>query len=491
MNLPDLGVGIIYFSGFENIVASNSDLIQVIEIEPQTFWYRNTSELDPFVFDSEKSEYLRGLKKHILFHGVGFPVGGTHTPDKLHIPCMKRMASQLKPVWLSEHLSFNTIEVNDQECNTNFLLPPLQTDEGVELASASILEYGNNFDLPFAFETGVNYLSGYDFEMDDGLFVNKVAKKADCHILLDLHNLMANQKNGRQSVLDFMAQIDAERVIQIHLAGGFYFKEYYLDAHSNVSSAEVLDVFEKVVVNLPNLKAITFEMLPEYLEFVSEHAIRIQLEKMNRIWDRRGKMFKKRTKPLEQLSTTNPTYEKNVPSVIEWEQTLGKLAIGQTLETKTHLSRKIEADKGVKVINALIGKFRGSLLVSSLKLTCRYLMLTEGRDAFDLLLEDYWSKSLPKLFASDNGIAFAEYLLDEYVASDNDPFLKDLINYELGSLLTLLDSNEREVQISFNPNDVVPVLARGELPISIDRSNHNITIQPNKDRMEFRNVFHS
>lgn len=42
------------FSGFEQILESNPDLIQVIEIEPQTFWYRSNSGLDSFTFDKEK-----------------------------------------------------------------------------------------------------------------------------------------------------------------------------------------------------------------------------------------------------------------------------------------------------------------------------------------------------------------------------------------------------------------------------------------------------
>ncbi len=493
MNLPDLGVGIIYFSGFEDIVASNSDLIQVIEIEPQTFWYRNRSELDPFVFDENKVDYLKGLKKQVLFHGVGFPVGGTIQPDKAHIPCLKRMISHLNPIWLSEHLSFNTIEVGHELCNTNFLLPPLQTNEGVAVASNSIQEYTRNFELPFAFETGVNYLSGYDFEMDDGLFVQQVARKSDCHILLDVHNLLANQKNGRQNVLDFIEQIDTQRVIQIHLAGGFYFKDYYLDAHSNVSSDEVLEIFEKVVVKLPNLKAITFEMLPEYLSFVSKEAVRMQLEKMNRIWDRRGRMLRKQSGDILLKMLPKPGHNKNSISPREWENTLGKLAIGQELEVQTTLSRQIQKDKGIEVINALIVKFRGSLLVSSLKLTCRYLMLKNGSRNFDLLLEQYWSRSLPKLFASDNGIAFAEYLLHEYKLpeTNEDGLLIDLVRYEYSSLLTILDGRERIIDISFDPNKVVKTLANGELPNNDIKNNYRVTIVPETDRRGFKNVFHS
>lgn len=47
--------------------------------------------------------------------------------------------------------------------------------------------------------------------MPDGLFVPGMAEEADCHILLNLHNILANQKNGRQSVKEFLEYIPSER----------------------------------------------------------------------------------------------------------------------------------------------------------------------------------------------------------------------------------------------------------------------------------------
>ncbi|MBK8403830.1 MAG: DUF692 family protein [Saprospiraceae bacterium] len=127
-----------------------------------------------------------------------------------------------------------------------------------------------------------------NYEIEDGLFINTVAENSNCDILLDIHNIIANERNGRQKVRNFFKQISHERVTQIHLAGGFYYKGYYLDAHSNISSDEIIKVFENIVCQLPNLKAIIFEMLPEYLSFIPQNAISIQLEKMNRIWKERN-----------------------------------------------------------------------------------------------------------------------------------------------------------------------------------------------------------
>ncbi|MDZ7694634.1 MAG: DUF692 family protein [Balneolaceae bacterium] len=98
--------------------------------------------------------YLQTLNKPISFHGVGFPVGGSITSDTEHIECMQNMIDTLNPVWLSEHLSFNRIYSEGSVINTNFLLPPLQTMEGVLNAAEELKQYAAHFDLPFAFETG-------------------------------------------------------------------------------------------------------------------------------------------------------------------------------------------------------------------------------------------------------------------------------------------------------------------------------------------------
>jgi uncharacterized protein (UPF0276 family) len=487
MNIPELGVGIIYFPGFENVLASNPDLIQVIEIEPQTFWYRYKSGLDSFVYDAEKVNYLKSLHKPLLFHGVGYPIGGTIMPNAEHLPCLKKMMTELQPIWMSEHLSFNTLNINEIPYNTNFLLPPLQTQEGIERISASIRSYASHFDMPFAFETGTNYLSPKKFELDDGYFVDQLALQSETYILFDIHNLLANHKNGRQPVFDYLKQVSHEKIIQIHLAGGFYFKNYYLDAHSNVSSDEVLDVFEKTVELLPNLKAVTFEMGADYLNFIPEKAIRKQLEKMNTIWERRGKK-QKGHQPAYNFAISPDQY---LPDMSEWEQQVGLLALGREIPVRTALTDELEMDKGFEIIRDLIEKFKGSAIVSALKLTCRYIMLYYSVDELNQLLKVFWETDVPKLFASDNGIDFADFLLHREELKNND-LLMDLITYEKKSLLTLLDQTQRDVKMTFDPTEIIPFLAEYKLPESLHRGNYIITLTPEEKFSEnIQTVFHS
>ncbi|MDQ3683599.1 MAG: DUF692 domain-containing protein, partial [Bacteroidota bacterium] len=466
---------------------SNPDLIQVIEIEPQTLWYRYGSGLDSFIYDKQITNYLKGLNKPLLFHGVGYPVGGSIQPDPIHLPCLKSMMEDLRPVWMSEHLSFNTIMIDDVACNTNFLLPPLQTNESVQQIAHSIKEYASRFSIPFAFETGVNYLSPKAFELEDGDFVNQIAIASEASVLLDIHNLLANELNGRQKIGDFMSQLEPEKVLQIHLAGGFYFDNYYLDAHSNVSSEEVLEVFEKIVKRLPNLKAITFEMLPDYLALIPQKSISVQLEKMNRIWEKRGTELKNK-QPVSR-SENKPTVA--CPAIQEWENTLGLLAINRVPGETSPLLVELENDKGLSVIKQLIEKFKGSLVVSSLKLSCRYIMLYYDVDTLNEFLRSFWQISLPKLFASDNGLDFADYLLSCDQIKKHQ-LLPDLIIYEKSSLLTLLDQQTRKIEMSFNPTELIPFLAEYNLPPLLHTGKYIIEILPEENYTEnISTVFHS
>ncbi len=489
-NIPELGIGIIYFSGFKNVIESNFNLIDLIEIEPQTFWLKNRTKLDSFIFDKKEIDYLQSINKPKLFHGVGYPVASSLPINTDHIPYLKDMMSRLHPMWLSEHLSFNNIKLQGDIYNTNFLLPPLQTAEGIRIATENIKKYCSNFNVPFAFETGVNYLQQRNFELDDGIFINTIAENSDSHILLDIHNLYANQINGRQSVQEFINQVNPERIIQIHLAGGFNYQGYYLDAHSGISNDEVFSIVEKIVMTLPNLKAIIFEMLPDYLNYVSEGDIRKQLERMKSIWDKRGAK-KKKDLPATPIAK-NDALVKFIPKVEDWEKTLGSLAIENTNEfTKGILGIELSKDKGIPIIQGLVKKFKSSLLVSSMKLTCRYLMLRYGLEYLNGIFKDFWQESKPLLFATDNGIEFGTYIIESL--DSEDKILIDLAKFERSSLKTLLDNKERVVKIGFNPTDMTKSLSIGKLPESLNLGNYEITIEATNqtDKEQFSSVFHS
>uniref|UniRef100_UPI0025F4258B hypothetical protein n=1 Tax=uncultured Mucilaginibacter sp. TaxID=797541 RepID=UPI0025F4258B len=95
--MNELGVGLVYFQGFESFLASHSSLIDVVEIEPQTFWYDKNDECDAFKYDADVASFLNSYNRPKIFHGVGYPIGGTCVPPAQHFNTLRQQVQELKP----------------------------------------------------------------------------------------------------------------------------------------------------------------------------------------------------------------------------------------------------------------------------------------------------------------------------------------------------------------------------------------------------------
>ena len=225
----DLGVGIVVSAGLDLLWDDIRHLVDVVEVEPQTMWTpRQDSGWD---LVEEAFRWVENLRVPTIAHGVGFPVGGCEPPEPAGVALAAFSARRLVASHWSEHLSFNRARVNGSEIDAGFLLPPAQTWAGVDAAADHVASYRAAATLPFLIETGVNYLRPRPGELSDGAFIAAVADRGDCAILLDLHNLLANERNGREPVSDVLGELPLERVLEVHVAGGFRFDGYYLDAH--------------------------------------------------------------------------------------------------------------------------------------------------------------------------------------------------------------------------------------------------------------------
>src|SRR5258707_13930331 len=105
LDVEELGVGLICFPGLETVVQSLSGYIDVVEIEPQTSWFTESTESDSFRFDPKFADALVAMPQPKVFHGVGFPVGGSLLPPKSHFETLNAHIRAVKPVYTSEHLS--------------------------------------------------------------------------------------------------------------------------------------------------------------------------------------------------------------------------------------------------------------------------------------------------------------------------------------------------------------------------------------------------
>jgi uncharacterized protein (UPF0276 family) len=475
MNLPELGVGLNWFPELDPVLKANTELVDVLEVEPQSLWRRD-KDSNGLVLDQAALAAIRRHQVPMLAHSVALPVGGTLPPPEDEAAQLSSVSRELASPWVSEHLSFNRVTDESGEWQSGFLLPPRQTMSGVEAAVASVRALAVRLPVPLAIETGVNYLRPRSEELLDGEFVACVADEADCGILLDLHNVWTNERNGRQALADYIDQIPLERVWEIHLAGGHGHRGFWLDAHSGAVPLELMELATRIVPRLPNLKAIVFELFPSYFPKISFSEFRSQLEALHRLWARRNTACSmKATKPCSVASVDRQ------PSPLEWERTLAELTVHKPCSSP--LADEMRKDPGLGVIREMVEKFRGSMVVRTLRLSSRLIMLERGPAYLEQLLAEFWKTHPPQPFALDEASAFASFLREQkpYV-----PFLPEVLAYDCAVLAVALDGEERRVPFGADPLPLLRALGAGRRPTEVAKGTYEIRLTPDLVEAETR-----
>lgn len=389
----DLGVGVIALGALDQLWDGIEDLVDVVEVEPQTLW--ETRFGGGKVISPEPLAWLRSCGRPLLAHGVGYPVGGMTAPSAEGVLASAASARDLDAAHWSEHLAFNVAG----DAHAGFLLPPVQTAEAVAAAVRHIRGYQDAFDRPFLVETPTNYLQPVPGDLSDGEYVAAIAEAADCGILLDLHNIWTNERNGRQSVDDFLSLIPLDRVWEVHLAGGFETDGYYLDAHVGPIDPELLALAARVVPTLPRVRAVVYEAVPASLAEQGVAGLRDVLTGMHRIVDApRIDGPPRRSAPVG-ASASAPVSG----GTAEREAEL----VAYTTRASDLLS---SPDPGATLMRALTDEARLSLLVRTHPEVLGGLLTVLGRERTAAALTDFLTASPASLWTDEQGTAFAEWL---------------------------------------------------------------------------------
>ncbi len=473
----DQGVGLTYFPELDPLLGD--DLVGVIEVEPQTLWLETFDTEERFRWADGALDRLRAFRQPKLVHGVGFPVGGTLRPDARHIPLFQQAVDRLESAWASEHLSFNeSVDASGGRFQTSFLLPPRQTREGAVAAAGAIREVAGQIRVPFAVETGVNYLRPRRDELADGAFVAAVVEMADCGIVLDLHNIWVNEMNGRQPAREFVAQLPLDRVWEIHLAGGFELDGYWLDAHSGAIPEPLLELASDVIPWLPDLHALIFELLPAFLPHFGLDGVAAQLETMWGLWGRRGSAVAA-APPARAAQRASDRSDPPSPSPSDWERSLGSAAVG--LVGVDPLSVELQADPGLGILRRLIGEFRAGRVVEGLPHTARLIGLALGSDELRRLLVKFAAQQRPRLFGGSEAEAFGEFLLQEQPAI---VYLAEVVAFELAVIRSRTRGLTTVVRFAYDPLVVLRALTEFRLPGELPVESWSVMVGPDEIKFE-------
>ena len=449
-----LGVGLVYAPGLEPLIRGEPGLVDVLEIEPQTFWRKLAG--GRYVVDTIRLNRLAELPGARIVHGVGFPVASVRPPDPAHLRPLVECITLTGAEWASEHLNFNRGEDADGIYDAGFLLPPCQNPEGACVAAASARQSAVALPVPFLVENGVSYLAPRRGELSDGMFLRQVVEQADCELLLDLHNAWTNDRNGRQPILDFLADIPLERVRELHLAGGVAEQGYWLDAHSGPVPPQLIDLARDLVPRLCNLSAIIFEIMPTYIDIVGLDVVRRELEKLHDLWSLRSLA----PPPLRAAAEPAPDFANARSAALRWETTLAGLVTGRSAAGS--LAEALKRDAGLGVYRRLIAAYRASAVVGTLPFTGRLLVASLPPDALDDLFDTFWKEAAPEAFGEREARNFAAFLSARNVPTPIP--LAEVLTFDLAVIDALTESRSARVSFSFDPVVVLGGLADHHLP---------------------------
>ena len=92
-----------------------------------------------------------------------------------------------------------------------------------------------------------SYVTYNESEISEWEFLNEIARRADCHVLLDINNIFVSAHNHHFEPIDYINGIDIDRVMQFHLAGHSYNGSMIIDTHDHDVCDPVWDLYAKAL----------------------------------------------------------------------------------------------------------------------------------------------------------------------------------------------------------------------------------------------------
>ncbi|EYF00496.1 DUF692 domain-containing protein [Chondromyces apiculatus] len=250
--IPFLGVGLGFRQDLKGAMLSNAHRIDFLELVTDQYM-----DKPPF-----KEEEAKALAEQfpLVMHGVDLSIGTDGPVDREYVGKMQKVAAWSRARWVSDHLCFTRVP----GVSIGNLTPLAFTEEAAAVAIRNTREVMAAFDVPFLLENISYYFRVPPSRLSEAEFIQCVIRESGCYMLLDLANVQNNAINNGYDPFAFLNQMPLDRVVQIHLAGGYYHQGILLDTHSHRVPTDVLDLLAHVAPRLPNLKAVMIERDQEF-----------------------------------------------------------------------------------------------------------------------------------------------------------------------------------------------------------------------------------
>lgn len=197
--------------------------------------------------------YLDAIRARypLSLHGVGLSIGADRPLDKDHLARLKRLIARCEPGLFSEHLAWSTHETGF----LNDLLPLPYTEEALARICDHVDEVQATLGRRMLLENPSTYVVFAQSTIPEVEFLEAVATRTGCGLLLDVANVEVSATNQGYDPLAYLDAFPLAYVGEIHLAGAAEAVDdagarLLIDAHGSPVAPPVWDLYAYVIARL-------------------------------------------------------------------------------------------------------------------------------------------------------------------------------------------------------------------------------------------------
>jgi len=253
--LPTLGVGA------SLSLSADPDPVSLVTKNggPGFVEYAGVVDVDVVIDEVEK---IRKAGAEILYHPSYINFCGSYANSQNWLTATAEHIKAVGSPWFAQDCAYCFWEQGPgYSTQLGYFIPPIFNATSIERAVTRIREVQAAVPVPVAIEPPpLTFVVG-----DTPLFkyFGELARLTDCAVLLDMGHLVSYEMASGRRVRDALHELPRERVVEVHIAGGRLKKSrmgpIYIDAHESSILEQTWEMFESMLPELPNVKAVCYE----------------------------------------------------------------------------------------------------------------------------------------------------------------------------------------------------------------------------------------
>lgn len=178
----------------------------------------------------------------VSLHGVGLALGSATGIDSWHLDQLARLAARIDPVRVSDHACFARGRLGGAAVHAADLLPIPFNTQALDVLCANVQRVQERLKRPILVENLSAYVQLAGNDRPETEFLNQLARRTGCQLLVDVNNIYVNALNARlaggadepvEACLRWLDAIAPASVGEIHLAGHCVMQDIVIDDHGS------------------------------------------------------------------------------------------------------------------------------------------------------------------------------------------------------------------------------------------------------------------